>query len=265
MAKFWKRKAELLVTGKKYILDDLEIDFKVEFDDDPEANVSEINIYNLSDGSISTIKKGTNIILNAGYDGDTGTILMGKVEKSETTWEGVDKRTNIIVSEGSDTWMKAFVSKTYALGITASAILRDLSAHFGIELGDFRLTKDYTYVKGKSVSGPLQTVMKDIVKDTESKFHVSKGKILIRPKEAGDKTGFLLSSDTGLLESPTPFEEEVDEKIIKGYRVKMLLNHRITVDSILQIESRTAKGMFKVWKGVHYGDEFITEVQVVAV
>lgn len=263
MAKFWRRKAEVIVAGKKYSLDDIEIDFKVEFDSDPEPNISEVSIYNLSDSSISTIKKGSNIILNAGYQGDVGTILLGVVKKPETNWEGVDKKTTIIISESSDTWMNSFVSKTYAAGITAKAILRDLSGQFGLELGDFRLTKDVTYIKGKSISGMLQTVMKAIVKDTESKFHLSKGKIYIRPKEAGDITGFLLSSDTGLLESPTLFEEEVDGKTISGYTVKMLLNHRINVDSILQIQSKTAKGMFRVWKGAHYGD-FITEVKVVA-
>jgi hypothetical protein len=264
MAKFWKRKAEVLVAGKKYILDDFEIDFKVEFDDDPEPNISEIAIYNLSNDSISTIKKGSNIILNAGYEGDVGTILLGKVEKPETTWEGVDKKTNILIGEGSDVWMKAYVSKTYAPGITSKAILSDLSGQFGMELGDFRLTKDITYMKGKSVSGMLQTIMREVVKDTGSKFHISKGKIYIRTPEAGDNTGFLLSADTGLLESPTPFEEDVDGKTISGYRVKMLLNHRITVDSILQIQSKTANGMFRVWRGTHYGD-FITEVEVVAV
>lgn len=263
MAKFWKRKAEVLIAGKKYSLDDVEIDFKVEFDDDPEPNISEITIYNLSDSSISTIKKGSSIILNVGYEGDVGTILLGKVEKSVTTWESVDKNTNIIIGDSSDVWMKTYVSKTYAPGITSKAILRDLAGQFGMELGDFRLTKDITYTKSKSVSGMLQTVMNSIVKETESKFHINKGKMYIRPKEAGDKTGFLLSSDTGLLESPMPFEEEVDEKTISGYTVKMLLNHRITVDSILQIQSKTANGMFRVLSGTHYGD-FITEVKVVA-
>lgn len=263
MAKFWKQKAEVLVAGKKFAKDDFEIDFKVEFDDDPEPNISEIAIYNLSNDTISTIKKGSNIILNAGYEGDVGTILLGKVEKPETTWDGVDKKTNIIIGEGSDVWMKAYVSKAYSPGITSRAILRDLSGQFGMELGDFRLTKDITYVKGKSVSGMLQSVIREIVKDTGSKFHINKGKIYIRPWEAGDKTGFLLSSDTGLLESPTPFEEEKDGKKISGYNVKMLLNHRITVDSILKIESKTANGIFRVWKGAHYGD-FITEVKAVA-
>lgn len=110
----------------------------------------------------------------------------------------------------------------------------------------------------------LQSVMRQIVAETGSKFHISHGKILIRPWDAGTQTGFMLNSDTGLIESPQPFEEERDGQIIKGYNVRMLLNHRVTVDSILKLESKTANGIFRVKKGVHTGD-FITEVEVVAV
>ena len=109
----------------------------------------------------------------------------------------------------------------------------------------------------------LQSVMRQIVGETGSKFHISQGKILIRPWEAGTQTGFLLNADTGLIESPQPFEEESNGKKISGFHVRMLLNHRITVDSILQIQSKTANETFRVRKGSHSGADFITEVEVV--
>lgn len=262
MAKFWKQKAEILVAGKKLTKDDLEINFKVSFDDDPEPNISEVTIYNLSSSTIAMLKKGENLILNAGYQGDVGTILLGTIEKPETWWEGVDRITRLTVGDGSKQWMEHYVNKSYAPGITAKAILADLAGMFGLELGALQLVNNITYPKGRSVSGMLQSVMRQIVAETGSKFHISYGKILIRPWNAGTQTGFLLNSDTGLIGSPQPFEEEVNGKYIMGYKVQMLLNHRITVDSILQIESRTANGIFRVRKGTHTGD-FITEVEVV--
>lgn len=253
------QKAEVLVAGKKFIKDDFEIDFLVNFDDDPEPNISHVMIYNLSDTTIALLKKGENIILNAGYEGDVGTILLGTIDKQETTWEGIDKVTKLTVGEGSDQWLNAYVNKSYAPGTSSQAILTDLAGMFGMELGELRLVNDITYARGRSVSGMLQSVIRQVVAETNSKFHISQGKILIRPWEAGTQTGFLLNADTGLIESPQPFEEEGKA----GYRVRMLLNHRITVDSILQIQSKTANGTFRVRKGSHSGD-FITEAEVVA-
>ncbi len=258
MAKYWMQKAEILVANKKFINDDFEIDFNVTFDDNPEPNISEVTIYNLSDNTIAQLKKGANLILNAGYEGDVGTILLGTIESQETGWEGVDKVTKLTVGEGSEQWLKAYVNKSYAPGITSKAILTDLAGMFGMELGELNLVKNITYARGRSVSGMLQSVIRQVVAETGSKFHISQGKILIRPWEAGTETGFLLNADTGLIESPQPFEEEGKT----GYKVRMLLNHRITVDSILQIESKTANGTFRVRKGAHTGD-FITDVEVV--
>lgn len=256
------QKAEILVAGKKFIKDDFEIDFLVNFDDDPEPNISHVMIYNLSDTTIALLKKGENIILNAGYQGDVGTILLGTIEKQETGWEGIDKVTKLTIGEGSEQWLKEYVNKSYAPGITSKAILADLAGMFGMELGELKLVNNLTYARGRSVSGMLQSVIRQVVAETGSKFHISQGKILIRPWEAGTETGFLLNSDTGLIESPQPFEEENNGKKVSGYRVRMLLNHRITVDSILQIESKTSNGTFRVRKGSHSGD-FITEVEVV--
>lgn len=261
MARFWKRKVELLAGNKSFSGDDFEIDFQVMFDDDPEPNISDIVIYNLSNDSINAIKKAGSVVLNAGYEGDVGTILLGGIQKVDTSWDSVDKATKITVGEGSKAWMESYISRSYKPGVTAKTILQDLSAVFGMELGDFRLTKDVVYTNGRSVSGMLQTVIRQIVNETNSKFHISNGKIYIRPWSAGNETGFLLNSDTGLLESPMTFEDETEG--VSGYKVKMLLNHRITVDSILQIQSKTANGIFRVRKGAHYGD-FVTEVEVVA-
>lgn len=262
MSRFWKRKIELIGGGKSFTNDMLEIDFRVPFDDDDEPNISTIEIYNLSNDSINAVTKGKNIILNAGYEGNVGTILQGTIESCHTRWEGVDKITRLTVAEGSEQWLTAYVSKSFKPGITATAILRDLTGQFGMELVDFKLENDKTYPRGRSVSGMLQSVMRQIVQETGSKFHISNGKIYIRPWSSGNETGFLLNSDTGLIESPQPFEEQdADGSVKSGYKVKMLLNHRVNVDSIIRIESKTVTGNFRVQKGTHYGD-FITDVEV---
>ena len=69
----------------------------------------------------------------------------------------------------------------------------------------------------------------------------------------------MLSGSTGMIGSPEKTEIEKKE----GWKVKSLLNYQITTDTLIQIESKTVKGMFRVVKGRHTSD-WVTEMEVVA-
>lgn len=261
MGKYWIRQTEIIAGGRKYHSDDLDIDFDVPFDNDEEPDIAGVTVYNLSENSIHAIKKGQNVIINAGYKGDTGTIFMGTIQKAISRWENVDKVTELTIGDGSQQWLTKHVSKTYAENISASALLRDLTSMFGLELGKLQLKNDITYPKGRVINAMLKDAVKQIVNECDSQFNISKGKIIIIPFGGGIQTGFLLNSDTGLIGSPEAFEKEEDSKTIRGYKIQMLLNHRITVNSIIQVQSKTANGTYRVVQGKHASD-FITEVEV---
>ena len=155
------------------------------------------------------------------------------------------------------------MNKTYQAGTKASYIMADLASILDLEVGEINPKNDIEYKLGKSISGRVEWALKRLVKDTESKMYINKGRIFIRDKNKGTETGFLLNSDTGLISSPEKIEEEDEKgnKIIK-YKVQSLLNHKISVDSLIQIESKTINGNYRVESGVHTGD-FITEMIVV--
>jgi len=263
--KFWKQKVELIAGGKKYTNDDFEIDFTVEFGDSDDPDISEVIIYNLSNQTISEIKSKAGVILNAGYDGDVGNILTGKIEKQETVWEGVDKATRLYVGDGSIEWGVKKANKTYQAGSTSKYIINDLAKQLGLEIGEIKLVKNVTYKKGRTITTQLQQALRSIVKDTGSRMFIDKGKLYVRPPSKGTVTGFLLSADTGLIESPQVTEEEdkKGKKIIK-YNIRCLLNHRITTDSIIQVKSKTINGNYKVKKGKYYGD-FTMEFEAIPI
>lgn len=261
MADFWIRQAEVIAGGKSFHSDELDIEFNVPFDNDDEPDIANATIYNLSENSINAIKRQQNVIINAGYKGDTGTIFMGTLQKCVTRWDGVDKVTELTIGDGSQQWLTKHVSKSYADNVTASSILRDLTGMFGLELGNLQLQKDITYPKGRVINAMLKDAVKQIVAECGSQFNISKGKIIIIPYGNGIQTGFLLNSNTGLIGSPEAFEKEEDGKTVKGYKIQMLLNHRITVNSIIQVESKTANGTYRIVKGKHTSD-FLTDVEV---
>ena len=263
--KFWIREVNLKAGDKEFTGDKFEIDFRVPFSTKEEPDISEVKIYNLSKSSIESIQSKAYVILNAGYKGDIGTILSGKIENINTEWQGVDKITIMKVSDGGFEWRNTKVQKTYQAGSTSKYIMQDLASMLGLEIAEINPKKDITYKLGKSISGSVESALKQLVKDTDSKMYINKGRLYIRDANKGTVTGFLLNSDTGLIGSPERIEEEKEKgkKVIK-YKVESLLNHKISTDSLIKIESKTINGNYRVESGVHTGD-FITEMVVVPV
>lgn len=261
----WMRIINVKAGGKEFKGDELTIEFDVPFNSEvEEVDISTITIFNLTDSTINQIKKEASVILNAGYQTDYGHILSGKIDKVNTEWQGNDKKTIITVADGKVEMKKTPIEKTYAAGTTAKNIMQDIAGYTGLEIGEINPAKDITYQLGKTIKGTAENALKQLVKDTKSKMFISKQKLYIRAKEDGTPSSFRLSSDTGLISTPTKNEEEDEKGNVKiSYEVKCLLNYQIGPDAIIQIKSRAINGSFRVTKGKHNGGSFHTEITVV--
>jgi hypothetical protein len=244
---------------------DLTIEFEVPFDDNLEPDESKIIIYNLSKNTINQLKQKAPITLNAGYKQDHGVLLSGFIAKVETKIEKPDVKTTIYVLDSKSANAKNTIKKSYKSGIKASLILKDLTASLGLKVAVFKLPKDKIYPKGYSVNGEIMGALNKIAQDCGASIYINKGQLFVRSLIEGDESRFILSSDTGLIESPEPFEEEVEKKVIKGFKVKCLLQYRMTTASIVEIKSKTANGKYRVRNGRHFwsGENFYTEMEVI--
>lgn len=256
------RAIELHVGSKIFNGDDFEIQFDVPFDDDSETNEVKIDIYNLSDGTINGFKKGTKVVLNAGYKDSYGTIMIGTISKKETDDSEADHVTTLHVIDSSDVWAGKAITKSYKKNIKASQIIKDLSGLVKLPLV-MKLPKDVTYPRGFSANGKYVDVIKQVAKDCGAIAYTNKQKMYVRSAKEGDAARFILNSDTRMIGSPEYFEEEK----VSGYKVKCLLNQHISVASIVQLDAVKVKGSYRVRKGRHYcnGSDFYTEMEVVGV
>lgn len=284
MAESFGRVIEMFVEKRKFEGSDFTILFDVPFDDGGDANIAEIKIYNLKDDTINGLKRDSRVILNAGYTGDVGAVLLGIVKEVKTEWSGVDRITTMQVLDGTEAWFSLQIQKTYAKNVKAQSILDDIVKMTGLQIGAIKLPKNHVYKSGKTVKGKLRQIIKDIARDCGAKAHTTRGKIFIRPKDEGDTIGFLLDTEHGLISSPTPIEKEVEikstkpgkkdkkgkpttvkvttKKKVNGWSVKCLLNHKITTDALIKINSKTANGTFRVESGKHNGSAYETEMEV---
>jgi hypothetical protein len=302
MTNLYMRNTQAIIGELKIDADDLTVYFDVPYDDGPDVNVAEIDIFNLSTATIATMKKGQKVILNAGYQKDVGAILVGVLQRVQSEWRGVDKITQLTIFDTNDQWMTKTVKKTYKEGITGKQILADLLPKTGLKVAAFKLPFNMKYDGAKTIDGGIGKIIVEVAADCNAKIHVNKGKIYIREKAEGDAIGFVLDKEHGLIGSPTPIEYEqkykviqkkktivtvkpkkgspkgtkstkatkyVDEyvtktKIRRGYKVISLLNHSFATDVILQIKSQTCNGVFRIEKGKHVsnGGSYYTEMEV---
>lgn len=247
---------------------ELDFEFTIPFDDDTEANEAEIIIYNLTDKTINNIKRKAKITITAGYGYDTGIIFSGYISKIVTKYDDCDKVTTIKALDDMRLQEKDITSVTYAKNTRASRILKDLCLKVGLPIATFRVARDYVYKDEETVSGQLMDNVRNYARICGVSAYILKSRIYVRPLNVGDNTKFILSADTGLLDL-TEFEEEKKSEeytdTIRGYNIKMLLQHQIQTASLVTIKSRNANGNFRVKSGKHTydGKSLITEAKVI--
>lgn len=253
MAKFG-RVVQIFVGGREYTNDIIDIDFMYTFDDEMENNVSEINLWN---STLAEVPLKSPVILNAGYEGDVGVVLIGEVGDFETNYHNADRELKLYVSDGLNLWGTKF-QKTYE-NMSASAIISDMLNTLGIGIGKVEVSNDINYDK-LVLNGTVEKTLGRIAKDTNSKFFIRNTKGYFVTKEHADHNAVFLNENSGLLGSPTKISIGDDV----GWKIQCLLEHRISVGSYVQVESKTANGNFRVVKGSHHSD-FTTDMEVLPI
>jgi hypothetical protein len=262
------RKAMVETCGLTFDMDNLDMEITVPFDDDMEANEAEIVIYNLSKNSVSKIEIGQSVSISAGYGSDTGIIFRGFIDRTSTKWDGADKKT--VIKCFDDVSNKTVDSLKFKKGSKASTILKSLLKRTGTPIAVFNPRVDKTYTSQTTVDGDLMENIKKYAEICGISVYVMKGKIYARHISEGDNIGFTLSETTGLIESPEEFEETQTvgddiKETVHGYKVQMLLQHRMQTAAIVTLQSLEVNGSFRVKNGTHTinDSDFITEIKLI--
>ena len=263
---FWIRAATLVIGSNKYDLDGMNFTFDIPFEDSDEPPVATVTVTNLSANTRNSIKKDDPVILNAGYQGNVGCILVGKVVGLKHKQNNVDWTTTLTVQPCAEEILGRLVNKTYTENMKASAMVRDLLNIFGVEVAKCELSIDVSYPRGRVCRGNLKQVLNEIiVLECKSRFITrTTGQVYITKAEDGINNGLLLTPATGLLRAdeeqvPIPIEtdansqktgEDRDEDTISR---SCLLNYRIATAEVAKVQSSDLNGRFIVVKGKHSG------------
>lgn len=262
------RKVKIQI-GDLKITNDLDLEFTVPFDDNIEANEAEIKVYNLKKSTVGLIKVNEQISITAGYAKDTGVIFSGVVSSVKTRWSGLDKVTTIYALDDMSRKEKDIDSIAFNAGVKASYILKTLVGRVGLPIAAFSTRRDKTYTEAVTFQGGLMAGIKQYAEVCGVSAYINKQKIYVRHLTDGDALDFTVQESTGLIDSPEEFEEEIDaddyRDMVSGVSFKMLLEHRITTASIVNLKSRDYTGKYRVREGKHVctDSDFYTEVTAI--
>lgn len=239
---------------------ELDFEFVIPFDDNLESNEGEIIVYNLSDNTLNKLKADQSIKIEAGYEGDTGVIFDGMIRKSYSKREGADRATTTKIFDGFTTSTKQLIEdgkleESYD-GVPAKYILKAMLEAEGSPIAKFEVESDYEYENSVTIGDDLQAEIKKYSEVCGVSTFKSKGKIYCcKLENVSNNITFNVSEETGMIGSPSPFEEVVTvgdkDETIKGFEIEMLLQHRAAVGAIVNLKSEQYKGKYYIKSGTH--------------
>jgi len=263
---FWIRAATLVIGSNKYDLDGINFTFDIPFEDSDEPPVATVTVTNLSEQTRNSIKKDDPVILNAGYKGDVGCILVGKVVGLKHKQSNVDWTSTLTVQPCAEEILGRMVNKTYKESMKASAMVRDLLNIFGVEVAKCELSIDQSYPRGRVCRGNLKQVLTEIVvSECKSRFIVrATGQLYITKADDGINNGIVLTPATGLLradeetvaiqvETSLNSQKAGEDRKENTISRSCLLNYGIATAEVVRVQSSDLNGRFLVVKGAHKG------------
>lgn len=237
---------------------ELRIQFSVEKSDVASPNTAKISLWNLNPTHKAALEeKDCVVTLNAGYRGNMPLVLTGTVTNVVTEDDGADQKTTIDVLDGRKELRDSYVTLGYLQSTDSKLILQDAAGQMGLPItfspgASFKPLESYSYV------GLAKNVLDKVCASNNLTWTIQNGVIQVtKSNEPISTIAHLISSQTGLIGSPKKLtqseknsgsaeENSSKNKAQAGWEIRYFLNAAIGVNDLVQLQSKTASGIFRV-------------------
>lgn len=222
----FKRKWNLLVSdesGDGLDLSPLQCEFEIVKKDTQTPNKATFTVYNLSDQTISRMRKSfTKIIVNAGYVDNFGMIFTGNIKGFFEGKNGVDKYLKIYAGDGDKAYNYTIINKTLAAGLSPSDQTKALSEAMGININYQSELSQTQLPRGKVFYGRPQEYMRQVANTESCTWSIQDGQIvMLKRTELLPNTAVLLTPNTGLIGTPVRNEDGIDGQCLLNPLLKI--------------------------------------------
>ena len=275
-------------TGRE--IKSLRMAFSIEKGATKSPNTCTAKIWNLSTETRSLVEViGNVLILKAGYVEDVGavTIFTGNVSRSLTIREGPDWITELELEDGLFEFRDTKVSISFSPGATVLQVLNDVSSRFTLPVRAFPAgINNRQYVNGFAFVGRVRDSMDKVCEFADLEWSIQNRAVqVIKKGGIYQQQALVLSSDTGMIESPQHESKTMTEKAaakegitanqpgvrittrrdkegtqqevlqVLGYTVKSLLQPKLEPGGYVQLKTVGVKDeFFRIEKLTHTGD-----------
>lgn len=240
MTVLFNRVGRVLVDGR--VFDGLRFAFTVERKAVREPSKAQLVLTNLSAESRNTLQdKGALVVIEAGYQGQTGAVFMGSSYKVTHAHVGPDWTTTIEAADGGKEVSVAKGAWSFGKGSSAARAVVTIAQGIGLPLSSgSRLNPNPpTLRNGYAFAGRAVAALDDITKATGLRWSIQDNQIqILDDSQPGDGFGdIVLSADTGMIGSPERGERDAKTGR-RPYTVRCLINPLIRPERLLLISSK---------------------------
>ena len=220
---------------------------------DPTQDKGKVSIYNLSDANEQRIyERGGPIKIQAGYPETVSILFEGFVQRVVRAREDLARITHISLGDkvrGKETLGGVFLF-SYAGQVSSRQIATDIIGAMGLEAGPLDAIPAGATFENFYYPGVASLALEALLRPVNCHWFEEDGVIRINSASVTQADGrtVAVNVDTGLIDSPITTDE--------GAEVRVLLNPLIKLGSVLEIESESVKGSWKVVGMRHYGDNW---------
>ena len=236
----------------------LHISFSVEKSDAESPNSAKIQVWNLSDQNLRILDTKDIIVeLKAGYGDNLAMILAGNVTYVTTSLDGADRLTEIEVTDGRVELRDANLSISRNGKVNSRDLYSSIAEAMGLSVIFAGELSYATLPNGFSFVGKGKNALQRVAQANGHAWTIQNGVIQITlPGRPANTRGYLLNSDTGLLSIPKriTISQSGGQESLAGWEVEYFLNGAIGVNDVVQLESGTANGYYRVHKVTIDGD-----------
>lgn len=229
---------------------------------------AKIELYNLSTQSRQQFQKGTQVWLQAGYQGLMKTLYVGDALPNgiRAKRDGPDIVSSFECGAFEKNMVFAHFDRSYPAGTKRTQIIADLVRAMGATVGTVINLPEMVYQNGHVCSGSVQHNLNDILRGMNMSWYIDNNSLNIYPKgqHLGEEA-VVVSNDpknpTGLIGVPSQGDDYVE--------FTSLLNPEIGPGRLIQLVSPTISGFYNVrqahYEGDSHGDKWQVTVQGVKV
>ena len=244
-----------------------QISFRINKSKETQAD-SEITIYNISDNTRKFLESQAGnlpqVELYLGYETtDMFLAFQGDVVKAIDEFDGVTRRTKLLLKTGTVEIKEAVSSRSYRGGVATSRVYEDLVFDLGLPLGNYQPSSIAMAPLKKPivVQGNTFQILKKVTKEMGHNLYIEDNVVNLVSREWKNPSAIVatkISADTNMIGSPAAESEGEDlTSTQNGNRmaltVKTTMSH-YKLDDVVEIDSKYHKGVYQISSIEYVGD-----------